>query len=504
MGMAASQVRFLQLTNRKNEIGFQLTQLANDKVSLSRDMQKVSKEYQNALNQKVLKWSNNSGVTYVDLSYQNLMKPSSMNQNKPYLLTDASDRVVIDSEYQKYASLISSTGAPGGDWQSVRTKVISELTGIDANKINNANAYQEEIWANEAVINQLIDNEPIKPTKQTNAETFIKNLGSSTGIAGNTTTGVGNFTDGNDWGSAYSRGGSINLGGSGSALTNLEKILNHVATTLGKYIDDPENLKSACDTFLAAQKGILEDPNSEGNKQSLKSNQTPISGDTNNFTVNVQQMLDTIMGSYGQLNGHVEHGGYGNKTLYTWNDVDSAKYQTWLEEHNLWQKTYDSAKKDYNDSVSANNQLFTADEESLIKFYDAIFSSIAEKGWTCNEQVNDPEYLNQMLQNNIYMMTTVERDAEYDCNSGEYSWDNDYETDIASNFTNIFTVNDSDAREDALVEYEHKKAIINEKESRIDTRMKNLETEQAAINQMLQGLEQVKNDNTDRTMNWSA
>ena len=34
--------------------------------------------------------------------------------------------------------------------------------------------------------------------------------------------------------------------------------------------------------------------------------------------------------------------------------------------------------------------------------------------------------------------------------------------------------------------------------------MKNLETEQAAINQMLQGLEQVENDNIDRTMSWSA
>ena len=29
--------------------------------------------------------------------------------------------------------------------------------------------------------------------------------------------------------------------------------------------------------------------------------------------------------------------------------------------------------------------------------------------------------------------------------------------------------------------------------------MKNLETEQSAINQMLQGLEQVKNDNIERT-----
>lgn len=495
MGMAASQVRFLQLTSRKNEIGFQLTQLANDKVSLSRDMQKVSREYQNALNQKVLKWSNNSGVSYIDLSYANLMKPSTMNQNKPYLLTDSSDRVVIDADYRKYASLISPTGAAGGDWESVRTQVLSELTGIDPNKINNANTYQEEIWANEAVLNRLKDTEPVKPTKQTNAENFIKNLDSKVPAT---------FTDGDSWSSAYSKGGDINLGASTNAAFTLKSITDGIAEKLGAYLDDPENLKTACETFYNSQLAIIQNLESEGNKQSLKSDQTPLNGDSTNLTIDVQLMLDTIMGSYAQLNGHVERGGYGNDYLYTWNDIDSAKYQTWATEHAKWQTTYDSAKTDYDNAVADNNQLFTADEESLIAFYDAIFSSIAEKGWTYNEQVNDPEYLNQMLQNNLYMMTTVDRDTEYDANSGEYVWDNDYETDIASNFTNIFTVSDSDAREDALVEYEHKKAIINEKESRIDTRMKNLETEQAAINQMLQGLEQVENDNIDRTMSWSA
>ena len=135
MGMAASQVRFLQLTRRKNDIGFQLTQLANDKVSLSRDMQKVSRNYQNSLNQKILKWSNNQGVSYVDLSYQNLMKPSAMNQNKPYLLTDQSGRVVVDDQYRKYAEMISPDGKPGGDWESNKIKILANITGLDANKI---------------------------------------------------------------------------------------------------------------------------------------------------------------------------------------------------------------------------------------------------------------------------------------------------------------------------------------------------------------------------------
>ena len=492
MGMSASQVRLLQLTTRKNDIGLELSKLANEKVTLSRDMLRVSREYQEALNQKTLKWSNSSGASYIDLTYQNLMKPSIMNQNTPYLLTDESGRVVIDKEYKKYAEMISANGGPG-DWESVRTQILSEVTGIDATKIDNYNMYQEEIYANEAVINKLIENKPIMPTKKGNVESFIKNLDSyPTSVT---------FSDGDNWSQAYSKNGTIALGGSSAALTALKSITDHIANTLGQYLDDPENIKSACETFYTTQAGIINNPTSEGNKKSLEASHTALSGDANNFKINVKIMLDTIMGSYGN-NAHTESGDYGNQTVYIWNDIESNTYNQ--EDFDNWQKSYDMAKNDYDTAVSAKNQLFTADDLKLIAFYDAIFSSIAENGWIHNESVNDTDYLNQMLQNNTYRMTTVDRNYELDNDSGIYEWDNDYKTDIASNFKNIFTVNDTDAHNEALIEYEYEKGIINEKETRIDTRMKNLETEQAAINQMIQGLEQVKNDNIERNMSWSA
>lgn len=105
-----------------------------------------------------------------------------------------------------------------------------------------------------------------------------------------------------------------------------------------------------------------------------------------------------------------------------------------------------------------------------------------------------------MLQNNLYTITTVERTSEYDTDKNEFSWLNEYSTDIASNCDNIFAVSDSDARNQALAEYEYKKSIINEKETRIDTRMQDLQTEQAAIKQMIESVDKVKNDNIERTM----
>ena len=155
---------------------------------------------------------------------------------------------------------------------------------------------------------------------------------------------------------------------------------------------------------------------------------------------------------------------------------------------------YETAKTAQAESLSSN-------EESLIKFYDAIFSAIAEKGWTYNEKVTDTDYLNQMLQNNAYTLTSITQEEKYDEETGDYFLSNKYSTDIATNMKNIFTVNDSLARSDALVDYEYKKSLISAKETKVDLRMQDLQTEQSAISQMIQGIQQQLNDNIDRTMN---
>ena len=137
MGMAASQVNFLGLTGRKADILRQQQKLSNEKMALTRDMQKVSREYQRGLNEKVLKWSNNSGASYEVLSYNNLMRPGTMNLNKAYLLTDMNDKILVDSNYKKYAEMISANGKAGGNWSGVqRAQILSELTGISLEKIS--------------------------------------------------------------------------------------------------------------------------------------------------------------------------------------------------------------------------------------------------------------------------------------------------------------------------------------------------------------------------------
>lgn len=157
MGMAASQVRFLSLQHRKNSIGRQLSTLSNRKMSLSRDMNQVSRNYTNALNQINLKWSNDCGNTYHGLSYDMLMKPNDVNAETPYILTNArngkvilNDTALYDQDGNKIMtgewSNVGGQNFPAGELSYLRiAQMISSFTGIsdDGEEIycNNTNAY---------------------------------------------------------------------------------------------------------------------------------------------------------------------------------------------------------------------------------------------------------------------------------------------------------------------------------------------------------------------------
>ena len=128
MGMSASQVRFLTLQGRKHSIGKQLTMLSNRKMALSRDMDAVALRYNKALNQKVLKWSNNSGEDYNTLSYDLMMRPNELNCERPYIVTKASTgAVVLNNDH-----IMRPDGTDSGlSYVDIATK-ISNCLGYDS------------------------------------------------------------------------------------------------------------------------------------------------------------------------------------------------------------------------------------------------------------------------------------------------------------------------------------------------------------------------------------
>ena len=94
MGLAASQARFLAITSRKAQCEFRSMQIAQEKLSVTRELADVTQVYQNSLNATKMVWETDPSGGVVDLSetcpfsYGTLMTPSGMNNYQPYFITN--------------------------------------------------------------------------------------------------------------------------------------------------------------------------------------------------------------------------------------------------------------------------------------------------------------------------------------------------------------------------------------------------------------------------------
>ena len=130
MGLAASQARLLTITARKADCEFQSMSLSHQKLSLSRDMEKVSSDYQNSLNTTKLMYDyQGSGESNINLTYGLLMTPSVYNDYYPKLVTDAQNRVMLNSSYAAAARAagIPAEGLNGTPSSDVRNKFVEAL-----------------------------------------------------------------------------------------------------------------------------------------------------------------------------------------------------------------------------------------------------------------------------------------------------------------------------------------------------------------------------------------
>ncbi len=129
MGLAASQARFLAITARKANCEFQSLQIAQQKLSLSRDMEKISDEYQNAINQTTLVWDpDGNGTDLYELSYSLMMQPSELNNYLPYMVSRRDGKIALNAEFAE-AAKAAGIGEDGfnGDRTTAFTAFINAL-----------------------------------------------------------------------------------------------------------------------------------------------------------------------------------------------------------------------------------------------------------------------------------------------------------------------------------------------------------------------------------------
>lgn len=132
MGLSASQARLLTITARKSDCEFESMRLSHQKIALSRDMEKVSAEYDNAMAQTKLVYDYyGTGSEQTPLTYNLMMTPSQLNNFTPMPVTDSSGRIVLDDRLAKAArdAGIPQEGLDGLPSSDIRNAFIDSLAG---------------------------------------------------------------------------------------------------------------------------------------------------------------------------------------------------------------------------------------------------------------------------------------------------------------------------------------------------------------------------------------
>jgi len=518
MGMAATQAFLLTMTKRRNDIRLDLNMLSAEKIALANESDKVALNYNDALNSKVLKWSNDAGATMYDLSYSTLMNPSQLNGYQPYMITDLADHVVVDDNYLKYAKLISPSGAPGGNYDGYRSQILSEILGVEPAAFATTSSQSSALSDIEAQIDQLKKNEPqlvyetadaalSKLGKVSKNAVTVKTgkVGDAEDVTANTSWGeiVKSISNGDNFVSYLTYDGSEE-----GAISKFKQILSEfsqlVKGATGSFDGIPDNafsnaynktLSLFTDEF-AYNEAMKHDHREYAGQNAPKYNtichqhdkKSNMFDDSNHaYAVSLTNMASVFL-------TYLFEGDNANITTAAGQNLVNLQNQKMptkesVDAHDKWQKELDALNEQLGNTNSSFTEPLDAEDKKKIDFYDAIFNAIAKKGWAHNNNINDPDYLNNIMQVGIYNITMAEKKG------GTWTYDESCPTTCQ----NIFQVTDSNEINKITAEYEREKAKIAKKEDKIDVQMQKLETEDKAISEMLEAQRNMINENVERT-----
>ncbi len=110
----------------------------------------------------------------------------------------------------------------------------------------------------------------------------------------------------------------------------------------------------------------------------------------------------------------------------------------------------------------------SSDDCAQATFYDALFNQICQNGWTQNNNIDDSEYLQEMLKSGMLYISKIKDDGYY--------YQGNYATD-----SYIKEVSDDTKIAQAEAKYNTEKSKLNSKEETLDLKMKNLDTEISSL-----------------------
>lgn len=490
MGLAASQARFLAITSRKAYCEFQSMEIAQDKLSVTRDLSKISQEYQNALNQTKLVWDyDGSGEELYNLSYGVLMTPTILNNFNPYLITTRTGSVVLNGQLASAAEKISPNGSPVKRSEEGFKTFVEALTGSGVLPPSTA----EDIMA------QKYDEDA-----GYGAEPLNKN-----GVVANNLVGLAyqaaQFNIGEVILGTITKDDSqspIRITVNGKILTNdeikeltLGDILTNNVTFRQQYQDGHHNyndidFQGKVDAILEfgtdALKQIL---GLDAVSESALNNAYHLTQDqylTEPVTVGADKISDTASWNRAQENIGKNNivwvkndGKDGNSTAGVSLTNMFASYLTYFELiYNGYDSVYSVGSTEDTSNFVTDDPYYnyvmkgkdSVDNETIMKadFYMQLYNNICINGWTRNDSIEDDNYLENALKNGTYFITSLNDDG--------YFYQNRYNEEDC-----IVEVKDEDAIAQAEAEFTSKKTKLTYKEEKLDLEMKNLDTEISSL-----------------------
>ena len=518
MGLAAGQARLLTITGRKSDCEYQSMSLSHQKLALSRQLTDISNEYQNSLDQTKLIYDYyGTGDESNPLSYGILMNPSTLNNYMPILLTDPKGRATLNS---KLAAAARAAGIPQEGFGSlpsedVRNKFIESLAGagvitdklsetIQGLPYNQAAgigggstvAITTQSGGLDDLINYLNNNgsqitvnlsgSSAEFRKQSFGMSYKDASGNqetktidSTDDKASATLDLGKLLSGEETLSIYSnKDNGKSMGNSQYLQSVVSDILDQLDAAFTEVFDLGDNISQNALEYARGAIGNIYTPLEENGNYKDKPGTGPKSGNASDC---IGWASDTYKGGWLIHTGH-NHSRYKldinnmvkayltyiqdfvngvSKTDSKGDDLYKVN-PGWIQGSNL---VTDDSTYTYTWKVGSS---VSSDDTALATFYDSLFNQLCMNGWTENDNIEDNEYLQEMLKSGMLFISKPSDDGYY--------YQGNYATD-----SYIKEVSDDTKIAQAEAKYNTEKAKLNSKEETLDLKMKNLDTEISSL-----------------------
>lgn len=548
MGLSAQQARLLTITARQADATYESMSISNQKLSLARDAETLSSEYQDALDKTTLMYDfYGTGESTEALQYSLFMTPSALNDYMPITLTNSAGRTVLDSSYANAARAagIPQEGLGGVTSTTVRNQFIQGLAdesiitqtaattymGIDYNQTSGVNSSTAELTYTTtsgtlSYLQNLLGCEDnswstiyLDTDSYYKTPSIVDSNGSAINNSGDYSINLAQLLSDDAYDQVY----VVMQSGDGAnyPTSEVESLATDVVPDIVSQIYDSfatclttGNSKST-EALNYAYMKTLEKYNCDGGDGTDRDDygtQTHREKKYSQSELN-DKVTDEDNGDYVGVTyiSFYKSGLIGNKlnSAATVNVNNIA--QTFLTYFASYMEGLSTSTTDANsgsyyideDSVSTESSSFVTDDltyvyyfpgettisdtdEKIVQYYDTLLNLICTSGWTENDQVNDSDYLQEMIKNGMMYITKQKDDGLY------------YQTNYGTD-TYLKEVSDETYIAKAEATYNTETAKLDSREQVLDLELSNLDTEISSLSTEYDSIQSTITSNIERT-----